>query len=373
MIRNGDELTLALAGMDNTQALIAADPQISLPATANLAADLIYWNGFREIVALPQWKDITHRVPVPQTGEGIGAYLNRVWPLLSLEERGTVIDLGLSQMVSMQHLAEVGIQLCIWRAHQSGDWRGSPACPDTFREWVKCVVTDTLDGSASEASQLATLCEVVGWLIANELEGVQLPEDVESIFRRPLYRRWRSVAGKLRDRIVALQGGEEETVREVAELVDAASDLEMTTDELDTVGRTKPRLPSIPVIEEKHDYDTGFRTLKLQVSEAQLAMLYRRLNGVLDYKLLGEQSDKKVNPVQYRVRLAEEANGFTGEIEGVEKWDFRNWKDGSWGPWEHIPKPSINGDHYLESVMQDPDLQVTYYQYLKTEPVVERN
>ncbi len=358
MKENGHDQLLALARIDDVPAsLLECDPEVMLPATADLAALAVDWMGFKDLIRRPEYRDRLHELPTPTDEEHAPEYIRRIWPLLDNDERGAALDLGLQRMVTMQRVAETGIQVRVWRAFASGEWIYSPSCPDKFGEWVR---TTLLDGQSSkaEASYLWRLCEIIMWLVHNPIEGLELPDDLESCFRRPHYRRWRAVVSKLWARITAYEetppdeDADSEILTEIAELVQAVQDEEKDTIELDSIGvRQQVTLPPIVMEQGIRNPMSGLTPIVATVSEAQLILLKQRMGAALDLRLQGEEyNTENYELAEYRIWKGSTLR--------------RAWNGGSWNEWTlplagQFPPAGNN----IEGVLCDQEMGLTYIRY----------
>jgi DNA-binding protein H-NS len=354
---NLNALAVVDSGLDQ---LLALDPEVAQAATADRAALFVDWTGFRDLCA--DSPKILDSLPKPRDGELAQSYVARIWPLLEPGERGAALELGLQKMVTMQRISEVGIQLRVWRAYVSGDWTNSPECCDTFREWVQHALTDTLDGSSSEATQLANVVEAVAWCADNDIGWLPRDDDdnldLEACFRRPFYRRWRAVAARILDRAKILRELEASLVQkqrekaevEARELQAAVSDVEQeikglvemvadqeghNTKDLDQAGRQRPpRLPPIVARKNGKDPMTGRTTITMEVSPAQEIVLQQKGKGWLDLLLEGEQYNR------------EEWDYWEYRMNGDGQWQRRIMVDNDWpqDTWEDCggPKGSLD-------------------------------
>ena len=280
---NAKEEMQALARMDDLpRSLLDQDPEVALAETAKLAALTVDWLGFRALVDLPEHRHLVARHK-PNGGETAEQYITRVWKSLSHQDRGAALDLGLGKMTTMGKLARTGIQVRVWRAYERDEWQHSPQCEDDFYAWVRMVLTDSLDQDP-ESNKLARLCEVVRYLVYNNLDGVELPEDLEDIFRSPLYRRFKGILPRLQG-LIREKDDEDEPGSEldemIAELVNAArSPGEYKLEQLDRLGRKKPPIPAIIVREEPgNDRNTGCYTVSAEITEAQRTLLKQKMGS----------------------------------------------------------------------------------------------
>jgi len=356
-MQNGSDFLGALALIDNVpRDLLREDPEVILPSTANLSALAVDWMGFNQLIRDPSHRKLANSLPLPSELETGSDYVKRIWPLLSADERGAALDLGLQKMVTMNRVAETGIQVRIWRAYCSGEWLYSPACETQFRPWVRSVLTDDFDSSASEASKLASVCEVIGWLAENGdmLPGIMLPGDLEVCFRRPDYRRWKAIAPKILRYVAALKEEDngEEIKEEIAALVKAVYNRDLSVVEVEVAGRQKePRMPTIVAIEGVKDRDTGRYPVTMYLSEVQRSYFQRKLAGMLDYKLQGEQPTSDLFLVEYR----------HCNVEG--EWSERLWhEETGWSSWHMLDKaPDFGG--FFDSMIEDSEIGLSYYRY----------
>jgi hypothetical protein len=280
-------------------------------------------------------------------GESTKSYVRRVWPLLSKEERGAALTSGIQAVQSVGTFASTAVQVRVWRAFVSGEWRLSPEKSQSFREWVYAALSTEDDGHTTEASLLATTCEVVAWLSANRPS--EIPENPEECFMPGQYRRWRAVAGKLA-RLVK-EGKEEE----LAPLVEAVQNEELTKTELDQIGRQKSGIPKIVMYEQAGD-GSGMVGARTSLTPAQVEYLKRLPN--VAWKLQGEQPSGEL--VEYRRSwLPAKVNDDTGEIiEGYwETWTERVWDGKQWSEWVRIEPPKIG---IVEFRLTDEEFTVEY-------------
>jgi len=353
MAENGADKLNALTRIDDLpRSLLAHDPQVALATTADSAALMSDWMGFVELVR--EDRGVLSELPKPRGSETAPDYIRRVWPLLEPEERGIALELGLQQMVTLERVAQVGIQVRIWRAYETGDWIHSPECPDSFRGWVKHVLADTLDGSLAEASHLANVVEAVAFLRDNPQLGGWLPEDLETCFRRPGYRRWRAVAAKILERKRALDDVPEEEagpiLEEIEQLSAAAADEGLTTQDLDAIGRKKPTLPTIIArVQKGKDPITGQETVILQVSPAQKTLLEQKTRGILSMVLEGETY--KVPEYRYTQYC----------LDRSDQWMRRTLHDGRWGDWQAHGGQPVGAFDTVAFTDEDRNLTVLNY------------
>lgn len=318
MVENGHNELQALSRIDDLpRSLLAHDPEVALAATADSAALMSDWLGFVQMVQ--EHPAMLSELPKPTGNETAPEYIRRIWPLLEPEERGIALEMGLQQMVTLERVSQVGYQIRIWRAYESGDWNHSPECPDSFRGWVKHVLADTLDGSLAEASHLANVIEAVAFLRDSPDLGAWLPEDLEECFRRPGYRRWRAVAAKILDRKKILDDIPEEAaqpiLQEIEDLSAAAADDGLTTTDLDQLGRKKTTLPPIIArVQKDKDPITGQETITMLVSAAQKALLQQKCRGIMEIVLEGETY--KVPEFEYAQYLNDGGAMYTRTLKG---------------------------------------------------------
>lgn len=360
-----DELK-ALARIDDVPtSLLDHDPEVVLPVTANLAALAVDWMGFKDMIRRPEYRERLCELPGPGEDETAAQYIRRIWPLLEDEERGAALELGLQKMVTMKRVAETGIQVRVWRAFYSGEWLYGPSCPDTFAEWVRTTLLDS-HSSKAEASYLYRLCEIIMWLVHNAVDGIELPNDLESCFRRPYYRRWRAVVSKLWVRITALEETppDDETseaiLDEIIELVQAVHDEDRDTTDLDDMGiRHHSSVPPIVMEQDARDPASGLTMITATVSEAQLILLKQRMRTALDLRFQGEQYDTEdYDLVEYRIETR-----CWGDTE-VSYNSRRAWDGSSWTEWGPVldgqfPPPGNN----IEGVLIDPELRLSYIRF----------
>jgi hypothetical protein len=254
---------------------------------------------------------------------------------------------GIQAVQNVQTFASTAIQVRVWRAFVSGEWRVSPEKPNSFREWVSGALSVEDGSHSTEASLLATVCEVVAWLLHNQPE--KLPEDPEECFMPGNYRRWRAVAGKL-SRLVK-EGKEEQ----VAPIVDAVYDDSKTNTQIDQIGRQKSGIPPIVMYEQKGD-GSGLVGARASLTPAQVEYL-KRLPSV-EWKLQGEQPTGEL--VEYRrLQAAPVCDPATGEVlSSVELWYERAWDGSAWGAWVSLGNPPELG--VVEVRVEDPELGVEY-------------
>ena len=70
MRMNGEEELRALARIDDVpSALLEDDPEVLLPASADLAALAVDWMGFKDLIRRPEYLDRLHDLPKPQEDE----------------------------------------------------------------------------------------------------------------------------------------------------------------------------------------------------------------------------------------------------------------------------------------------------------------
>jgi hypothetical protein len=189
----------------------------------------------------------------------------------------------------------------------------------------------------------------VAWLSANRPE--ELPDNPEVCFMPGNYRRWRAVASKLAK--LVKEGKEDD----VAPILEAVRDREVTKAELDQIGRQKSGIPPIEIYEQRGD-GSGYISARTTLTPAQVEYL-RRLPNVA-WKLQGEQADGEL--VEYRHRwFSTKVNIDTGEMleEGmVENWDERLWDGQNWGEWVCFIDPPKIG--VVDVRILDDELQVEY-------------
>lgn len=327
-----------LTVIDNLpRTLLAGDPEVALPETARLAAQMTDWLGFKML--MQENPHLFSEIPKPTGEEEASTYIQRVWPLLQSGERAAALEMGLQQMVTLENVAQVGIQVRIWRAYESGEWQDSPECPDTFRAWVFHILTDTLDGNKATASHLANVVEAVAFL--RDIQDDWLPEDLEECFRRPAYRRYRAVAGKIlarkklleelsgkmrdaaKNELQELSQEAQEIEKQIHVLSEAAVDPENTTQDLDTAGRQRPGLPPILAEEQPGRDATGRYLVSLTLSPAQRTLFQQRTKGIVDYRLSGEVYNTPAwKYAEYRMNSAGKwQRRFHDESGWPDKWE----------------------------------------------------
>jgi hypothetical protein len=381
---NGHEELQALARIDNLpRSLLDQDPEVALAQTANLAALTVDWLGFKALVELPEHRHLVARHK-PNGDETAEQYIQRVWSKLSHEDRGAALDLGLGKMTTLGKLARTGIQVRVWRAYDRDEWQHSPQCEDDFYAWVRLALTDSLDQD-SESSKLSRLCEVVRCLLYNQIDGVELPEDVEDVFRSPLYWRFKLILPRLTGLVREKDLEEEpdsELDEQIAELVNAAKKPgEHKHRELEKLGRKKPPLPPIIFREEPgKDPDTGCYTVSADITEAQRTLLKQRMGDALEYRLVGEQYDTtdyvlveyRIKGLEFCCKCGEEGTrdcnvciscgASYGEFDTHHQYSKRVHEDDDWGEWQDLaekPKP----DGYFDSTHADPELRLEYTRF----------
>jgi len=367
------------------QSLLDADPEVTMMATAKVAALAVDWMGFKALVHNPVYRDTLKKLPDPEDDESDVDYIERIWPMLSADEQAVALDMGLQKMVTMKKLAETGVQLRIWRAFESGEWTYSPTGENDFRDWVRGIMVDVLESSSSEATKLANVCEAIAWLKYNKVPGVKLPDDVESCFKSPDYRRWVSVASKILARASALEKkidpqAEAEITEEIADLVSNVYS-DSTLAELTQIGRGTSRIPPIVVIEEDRD-EVGVRHCLMELNDAQYTYFLRKLGHDVQYKLEGEQYDTGCyRLVEYRIHtqdICTECHARntrfvdicteckqsdcvqTTESRSVRYWTSDQWTN--WMPLDDIVEAGKNiPDGIFDSVLSDLDMRLDYF------------
>ncbi len=355
-MQNGDKELRALARIDDTpRGLLNNDPQVALPATASLAADMVSWLGYMELVRLPEYADLLHneRLKV-QEGENSATFVGRIWSLLSPNQRGIALQLGLEKTITMERVSSTGIQLRVWRAADSMEWTHPPGCHDTLREWIRYTLISELDGSSSSATHLANVVETVQWLSVNRSAFPEYMEenDLESwewCFRSPYYRRMRSVAGKiLKMQEAALNDVTGKIGNEIDELIEAVLDPDQDVKDLEKKGRQSPPLPPIIAMEgPNRDAVTGEYLVYMKLTEAQRILFQRKMSSDMEYKLEGEDYSKHLL-VQYR------------DWEGI--WNCRMWIDDAWTDW--VPgSPSLSRGSFDTIAFQDNESNLVVLNY----------
>jgi len=351
-----DEMT-ALARIDTLpRSLLDYDPEVIMPASADLAAESINWLGFNQLIADPDHRSILEKLPKLKENEGAPSYIKRIWPKLSPTDRGAALDLGLQKTATMEKIAQVGIQLRIWRAYQTGEWLHSPSGETEFRPWLRSILIDSLEQSGAEATKLANVCEAVAWLRDNSFPDVELPKDLETCFMRRWYGRWKIIAAKVlqyRDAMDTMPTAEQELQEELAAIVATVYDEDLKQPDLNVIGRLKePRMPPIVVVETERDANINVRKATLELSDLQYAHFLKKLGSSVEYRLAGEQyNTKDYILVEYR-----------HDIEH-DDWAYRAWSENDgWSQFLSI-EPDAKRQGIFDSVHTDSDLQLEYLRY----------
>ena len=352
MNQNGNDTRRALAIIDTLpQQLLDLDPQVELPQTANAAAIMVDWLGLKALSLLPQYADTIADMPKPNEDEQPADYTLRVLKSLKPTTKGVILDLGLAKVLTMDKVAKTGIQLRVWRAFKDNEWQHSPHSPDSFYEWVKLVIADEADGSLPEANKLASLCEAIAYVLYNNI--VDLPHDVEAIFRSPLYRRYKAILPRLRALISDHENaddGADEIEEQLADLIENVADTDITAQELDEQGKKSPSMPPMIFTEAPHrDAQTGEYLVLGKLSATQRRYFQRKLGKTLDYRLEGEEYNKEQWMLsEYRSR--------------DEQYHFRMYIDEEWSEWYPSTASAPTGG-YLDTIQADDELGLTYARY----------
>jgi len=381
-----DEL-LALERIDAMpQSLLDADPEVTNLVTAKVASLAVDWMGFKALVQNPVYRNTLKKLPSPEEDEADVDYIERIWPMLSPDEKAVALDMGLQKMVTMKKLAETGVQLRVWRAFESGEWTYSPSGETDFRDWVGNIMVDVLERSSSEATKLTNVCEAIAWLKFNRVTGVKLPKDIDNCFKNPEYRRWVSVASKILARASALEGNvdpevETEIVSEIADLVSNVYSTN-TLAELTQIGRGTSRVPPIVVHEEDRD-DAGIRHCLMELNDTQHRFFLRKLGRDVQYRLDGESpQDEDVSYVLMEYRLRTEdvctACGVINQrnvtmcmeceeedtYQRTQSWAVRTWQGDKWSNWVIIgDDEDWKGmpDGIFDGMLTDDTVGLEYY------------
>lgn len=267
-------------------------------ATPRAAAEMVCYLG---IVTLPK-----NGVPAREyriddsTGEIVWIepdrqYIARVWPGLSDKTKGYAVAAGLQVAATYRDALSDGIQLVVYRARAHGWWittDSNGGNNKAFRQWVKNVITAE-EGSATEASQLASTILNLEFLAANGYEGLPVDEDgdpnLEAIFEdRKLYNRWRRVASGLRNLIEAeMEKPDPDNQERIQQIVDDVNNPDKSPDDLDQSGRQRPTLPPASIEMEGKD-EMGRNIFKGVATDAQLTLLQYRTKDAAQWVLKGE-------------------------------------------------------------------------------------
>ncbi len=307
--------------------------ELSQLSDPSAAAEMIIWLGLRNHQASPQQGE----------NEENRDYTQRAWKELSRNTRQEVIEIGLQVASWYRDGIQDGVQLVIYRTYANG-WIGFDSEAE-FRMWVRDQIGD--EGSAAEASQLASTILNLIWLQTNGFQGI--PNNLEEIFgNRSEYNRWRRIASGLKNLIEAADSGELDD--EIQEMIDDVNDSNNTMADLDKLGRVAPRLPKANIEILNYEED-GTRMIRGYLTDAQIAVLRQHTRSSAQWILKGEEYGVNVTRmVMYRKQ----------EFP-TETWASREHHGTEWTEWKHLAeKPALDG-YPVGMPFNDPELGLTYY------------